>query len=149
MTVGGLVRSLLLLTASSAAGAHEHPRGPAADPGAALAIVTINPEARISVAATGVAPPPARCGTPMTLQVHIINEAGVTASLRPRLVGQVRGAHLSGGGEALTGRREEDRTLFMVLPSPGKIDVTIAFSFDDQPGDLVYRDRVHLILSCR
>src|ERR1700735_3424370 len=48
--------------------------------------ITINPEARVSVALAGQLPPPAPCGIATDLPVKIVNQGFVTAQLEAELV---------------------------------------------------------------
>jgi hypothetical protein len=51
-------------------------------------------------------------------------------------------------GSPLSGQSEEKRLLHVVLLRPGATDITIAFSVAGDNGDLVDRDRVHLLVRC-
>jgi hypothetical protein len=49
--------------------------------------ITINPEARVSVALAGALPPPGPCGKPADLAVAITNQGFVTSQLEAAFVG--------------------------------------------------------------
>src|SRR5580704_15337563 len=69
---------------------HEHMALPADPP----IIITINPEAGVSVTLAGALPPPAACGTAADLVVAIVNQGFVTAQLEAELVDAPSGVTL-------------------------------------------------------
>jgi hypothetical protein len=111
--------------------------------------ITINPEARVSVALAGELPPPARCGIATDLPVKIVNQGFVTAQLEAELVGNApAGVTLDFHPAPLKGLPEELRALRIVLSQPGPMDLTIAFKAHNEIPDLGGRDRVHFLMSC-
>lgn len=111
--------------------------------------ITINPEARVSVALAGELPPPAPCGIATDLPVKIVNQGFVTAQLEAELVGNApAGVTLDFHPAPLKGVPEELRALRIVLTQPGPTDLTIAFKAHNEIADLGGRDRVHFLMSC-
>jgi hypothetical protein len=111
--------------------------------------ITINPEARVSVALAGQLPPPAPCGIATDLPVKIVNQGFVTAQLQAELVDNApAGVTLDFHPAPLKGLPEELRALRIVLVQPGPTDLTIAFKAHNEIPDLVDRDRVHFLISC-
>jgi hypothetical protein len=112
--------------------------------------ITINPEARVSVALAGALPPSAPCGMAADLSVKIVNQGFVTAQLEAELVGDVpAGVTLDFHPEPLKGVPEELRKLRITLTKPGLTDLTIAFKAHNEIPDLGGRDRVHFLMRCR
>lgn len=145
----GMATTASWLLVSSAAEVHDHlhheeqksPRG---------IVVTVNPEARVSVVGHGLTYRSLPCHKPIDLPVKIINLGFVTAPLVVRLVEgapSVRGVTLL--GDSLTGAREENRLLRLSLDDVGFIDLTVAFSAQHDIEDLDGRSRVHLLLECQ
>ena len=116
--------------------------------GAGQVAVTINPEARVSAVLGNAQPRPVKCGDPLPLDVKVFNQGGIMAPLHARLVGAPEYVAIHLEGPSLSGRSEEDRILHVVLLRPGATDITIAFSIYGDNGDLVDRDRVHLLVRC-
>jgi cell division septation protein DedD len=111
--------------------------------------ITINPEARVSVALAGELPPPAPCGIATDLPVRIVNQGFVTAQLEAELVDNApAGVTLDFHPAPLKGLPEESRALRIVLSQPGPTDLTIAFKAHNEIADLGGRDRVHFLMSC-
>lgn len=111
--------------------------------------ITINPEARISVVLAGALPRPVPCGSPVDLQVKILNLAFVTARLEAQFVGDApMGASLEFHPVPLKGVREEFRNLRVTLTKPNFTDLTIAFRAHNETPDLGGRDRVHFLMHC-
>ena len=111
--------------------------------------ITINPEARISAVLAGALPPPTPCGTPIDLQVKILNRAFVTDRLEAEFVGDApTGASLEFHRVPLKGVREEFRNLRITLTRPSVTDLTIAFRAHNETPDLGGRDRVHFLMHC-
>lgn len=111
--------------------------------------ISINPEARVSVALG--APMPARntCGQPITLPVRIVNDSFITASLEARLVGNVpSGVTIDFRPKPLTGQSEDERKITIFLTEPGTKDLTISFKARNDIPDLGGRDRVHFLMKC-
>jgi hypothetical protein len=129
-----------------AAGEHAHD---AASPNDPPIKITINPEARVSVALAGALPSPASCGTAANLSVRIVNQGFVTARLETELAGVAAGVTLDFEPRPLTGVPEELRTLRITLTRPGVTDLTIAFKAHNGTPDLGGRDRVHFLMRCR
>jgi hypothetical protein len=123
---------------------HEHMALPADPP----IIITINPEARVSVTLAGALPPPAACGTAADLVVAIVNQGFVTAQLEAELVDAPSGVTLDFHPDPLKGGPEEFRKLHITLTKPGTTDVTVAFRAHNEIHDLGGRDRVHFLLHC-
>jgi hypothetical protein len=127
----------------------EHPavRSNAADD--APIKITINPEARVSVARGAALPSSAICGQPLELGVKIVNQGFVTAPLEVRLVDSVpEGVAVEFPAEPLRGSPEEHRVLLLILENPGPLDITIAFRARNDIPDLDGRDRVHFFMQC-
>ncbi len=111
--------------------------------------ITINPEARVSVALAGELPSPAPCGVATDLPVKIVNQGFVTAQLEAELVGNApAGVTLDFHPAPLKGLPEEMRALRIVLAQPGSTDLTIAFKAHNEIPDLGGRDRVHFLINC-
>ncbi len=111
--------------------------------------MTINPEARVSVALVGPLPQ-AHPGSPLELAVKVVNLGFVTATLEAELLGEaVPGATLEFRPEPLKGLPVETRTLHLILKRPGTVDLTIAFRTHNEIPDLGGRDRIHFLMVCR
>ncbi|MGH8236160.1 MAG: hypothetical protein ACREXP_03955 [Steroidobacteraceae bacterium] len=99
----------LLSLAALARAQHEghspdHDAGAASRSSDAPIQITINPEARVSVARGGALPPAVACWDAMELAVRIVNHGFVTASLQASLVGSVpNGVALEFSAEPLKG----------------------------------------------
>jgi len=139
---------VLLALVSMAAHAEDHTHHHAAPPsGDAQIVVTINPEARVSATLGAGLPPPVACGEATELKVKIVNQGGVTAPLHARLTGDgARHAALHMDVTNLSGQSEDLRLLHLIPQGPGSVDVTVAFSIDNNVGDLGGRDRVHFLV---
>ena len=112
-------------------------------------VVTINPEARVSVALAGPLPR-AHPGSAVDLAVKVVNLGFVTATLEAELVGEaVPGATLEFHPEPLKGLPVETRVLHLTLKNPGTVDLTIAFRTHNEIPDLGGRDRIHFLVRCR
>lgn len=112
-------------------------------------VITINPEARVSVALAGRLPPPARCGEAAELAVRVDNQGFVTSHLEADFVGEPpAGARLDFHPLPLTGARHELRSMRITLTRPGLTDLTIAFRARNEAPDLGERDRVHFLMRC-
>ena len=127
---------------------HGHP-GKADAAAAAELIVTINPEARVSVA-KGLPIPVVPCGTEAPVRVRVINQGFVTAPLVATLdpVGE-RHVALRFTPARLSGRLDESQEMGLVSIGSNPAEVTIAFSISQEIGDLGARDRTHLLVACR
>lgn len=111
--------------------------------------ISINPEARVSVALGTPIPIRNPCRRPITLPVKIMNDSFITANLEARLVGNVpEGLTLDFRPVPLSGKQEDWRTLTITLAEPGTKDVTISFKAHNDIPDLGGRDRVHFLISC-
>jgi hypothetical protein len=111
--------------------------------------ITINPEARISAVLAGALPRPVSCGTPVDLQVRIVNQGFVTSRLEAKFVGDApTGVSLEFHPMPLQGVREEFRNLRITLTKPDPTDLTIAFRAHNETPDLGGRDRVHFLMHC-
>src|SRR3954447_16021321 len=74
--------------------------------------ITINPEARVSVALAGTLPHPVPCGTPADFSVRILNQGFITSRLEAEFVGDTPpGVNLDFHPVPLKGVREEFRHL--------------------------------------
>ena len=125
----------------------DHHGSPPADD--AQIVVTINPEARVSAVIGAPLPPPAPCGSATELNIKVINQGFVTAPLRAAIVGDgARHVALRMDSTKLSGQPQDSRVLHVIPHESGLVDVTIAFSIDNNIGDLGGRDRVHLLLRC-
>jgi hypothetical protein len=113
-------------------------------------LITINPEARVSVKWTGASPAPVLCGTAADLRVRVINQGFVTGTLEAELAGSVpEGVALEFHPEPLHGVAEEYRMLRVTLAKPGLADISVAFRMHHLSADIGGRDRVHFLLRCR
>jgi hypothetical protein len=113
-------------------------------------VITINPEARVSVVLAGALPPPSACGTSTDLSVRIVNQGSVTARLEARLVDEPPpGVAVELDPAPLRGVAEEKRILHVRLAKPGLTDLTIAFRAHNGIPDLGGRDRIHFLIQCR
>jgi hypothetical protein len=138
----------VILPALAIAGS-EHVHDTPASPSDPPIRISINPEARVSVALTGAFPSPAPCGAPVDLTVEILNQGFVTSRLEAAFVGVPPvGATLDFHPKPLNGVPRELRTLRITLTTPGPTDLTIAFKTHNEVPDLGGRDRVHFLLRC-
>lgn len=111
--------------------------------------ITINPEARVSVALAGALPPPVACGTAAALRVRIINQGFVTSRLEAQFIGNTpAGAKLAFHPQSLKGVPEELRELRITLTKRGPSDLTLSFQIHNNVPGLDDRNRVHLLMSC-
>jgi hypothetical protein len=111
--------------------------------------ITINPEARVSVALAGELPSPAPCGIATDLPVKVVNQGFVTAQLEAELVDNApTGVTLDFHPAPLKGLPEEMRSLRIVVAQPGPVDLTIAFKAHNEVADLGGRDRSHFLMRC-
>src|SRR5271163_746144 len=107
---------------------HDHQKMEAVSPTDPPIKITINPEARVSVALAGALPRPVPCGTPADLSVKVINQGFVTSRLEAEFVGgPPAGVGLDFNPEPLKGTPEERRSLRITLFKPASTDLTIAF----------------------
>jgi hypothetical protein len=144
----GVATASLWLNVSATAEAHDHRHDEEQKPPRGI-VVTINPEARVSVTGRRLTYRSLTCHKPIDLPVKIFNLGFVTAPLMVRLVGNapsVSSVALLGNG--LTGGREENRVLRLFLNHIGLVDLTLAFSIRHGIEDLDGRGRVHLLLEC-
>jgi hypothetical protein len=142
------VATVLITAASVRAHEHEHAleSASATDP---PITITINPEARVSVALAGALPPPAACGTAVDFHVRIINQGFVTSRLEAELVGdKPEGTRLDFHPEPLKGVPEELRDLRITLIKRGPTDLTLSFRTHNNAPDLGGRDRIHFPMHC-
>ena len=117
---------------------------------AAPITLTINPEARVSVAMTGPIPPAVPCGSALELPVRVVNQGFVTAPLEATLVGNVPAdVAVNLDAEPLKGVAEEVRVLRVTSRKPGQTDLTVAFRARNEIPDIGGRDRVHFLVECR
>jgi hypothetical protein len=111
--------------------------------------VTINPEARVSVALAGSLPQPVPCGTAADFSLKILNQGFITSRLEAEFVGDTpAGVSLDFHPEPLKGVREELRHLRITLTRPDPTDLTIAFKAHYEVPDLGGRDRIHFVMHC-
>lgn len=112
-------------------------------------VVTINPEARVSAVVGSSMPPTPKCGEATELRVQIVNQGFVTAPLRATVVGDGKSrVALHMDAAKLNGGPQDIRLLHFMSLVSGPTDVTVAFSIDNNVGDLGGRDRVSLLLMC-
>ena len=124
----------------------------------ALLTVTINPESRVKVA-RGEAPAELRLGTAVPVLVKVVNDAGVTAALRPsspqgdpgakdRLLdlAMVTDKTLSA---ALSGRPVEYAVLLVTCREAGRREATLGFDVGQGTQDLGFRGEVAVLFSVR
>src|SRR4030095_3823467 len=113
-------------------------------------LLTINPEARVSVAMAGPLPPAVPCGSALDLNVKVVNQGFVTAHLEAALVGTApAGVTANLDPEPLKGVPEESRVLRVTLTHPGQTDLTVALRAHNEIPDLGGRDRIHFLVECR
>jgi hypothetical protein len=111
--------------------------------------ITINPEARVSVALAGSLPHTVPCGTAVDFSVKILNQGFITSRLEAEFVGDTpAGVNLDFHPEPLKGVREEFRHLLITLTRPDPADLTIAFKTHNEVRDLGGRDRIHFVMHC-
>jgi len=111
--------------------------------------ITINPEARVSVALAGSLPHPVPCGTAVDFSVKILNQGFITSRLEAEFVGDTpAGVNLDFHPEPLKGVREELRHLRITLTRPDPTDLTIAFKAHNEVSDLGGRDRIQFVMHC-
>ena len=128
-------------------GAHHHMM--TGMPAAPIAI-SINPEARVSVALAGPLPGPRPCAQPIELDVLVHNESFITSRLEARLVGVIpRGVSVRFDPRPLSGKMMDARSLQIMLERPGPVDLTVSFRAHNDVPDLGGRDRVHFLVNCR
>src|SRR5687767_1872692 len=129
---------LLLLLGTAAARAEDHAHHHTSTlPSDAQFVVTINPEARVSVVLGVPLPPPAPCGSAMELRVTVINQGFVTAPLRAAIVGEgAQYVALHMDRTKLSGEAKDKRVIRLTLLKPELLDVTIAFGIDNNTEDL-------------
>ena len=144
-----LLLLFLACALSPAVAQHQHqiPMERAPSSGSQI-VVTINPEARVNAVIGDALPRPNRCNTPMPLAVKVFNQGGITAPLRAHLVDAPQYITIHMDGSPLSGQPEEKRLLHVILSRPEATDITIAFSVAGDEGDLVDRDRVHVLVRC-
>ncbi len=124
----------------------------------ALLTVTINPESRVKVV-RGEAPAELRQGTAVPVLVKVVNDAGVTAALRPsspqgdpaakdRLLdlAMVADKPLSA---ALSGRPVEYAVLLVTCREGGRREATLGFDVGQGTQDLGFRGEVAVLFSVR
>jgi hypothetical protein len=128
---------------------HEQMQMPASPKALPPITITINPEARLSVALTGRLPRPAPCGAAVDFRVKIINQGFITSRLEATVVNAPReGVALDFHPEPLKGIPNEFRHLRIILTKPGPTDLTISFRSHNNAPDLGGRDRVHFLMQC-
>ena len=111
--------------------------------------ITINPEARVSVALAGALPRPVPCGTAADFSVKVLNQGFITSRLEAEFVGDApAGVNLDFHPAPLKGVREEFRHLRVTLTRPDPTDLTITFRAHNGVPDLGGRDRVHFVMHC-
>lgn len=111
--------------------------------------ITINSEARVSVALVGTLPDPVPCGTAAYFSVKILNQGFITSQLEADFVGDTpAGVDLDFHPAPLKGVREEFRHLGITLMRPDPTDLTITFKAHNEVPDLGGRDRVHFVMHC-
>jgi hypothetical protein len=112
-------------------------------------MITINPEARVSVALAGALPQPVSCGKAADLAVRIVNQSFATFRLEAQFADDVpAGVSLDFRPAPLKGVREEFRNLRITLTNPDPTDLTVAFKAHNELPDLGGRDRVHFVMRC-
>src|SRR3954471_7130892 len=111
--------------------------------------ITINPEARVSVALAGPLPHPVPCGTAADFSVKILNLGFITSRLEAELVGDTPAdINFDFHPAPLKGVREEFRHFSITLTRSDPTDVTITFKAHNEVPDLGGRDRVHFVMHC-
>jgi hypothetical protein len=110
-------------------------------------VVTINPEARVSVALSRSLLPAPSSADSVTLQVAVLNDAFITLPLEAVLLDPVHaGVTLEFPRAALTGQPREHRTLTLRMERQGPVDITVGFRLEDERADLGGRDRFHFLV---
>ena len=112
-------------------------------------VVTINPEARVMASLDAPPPPPQPCGSPIELNIKVINKGFVTAPLVASALGDVaRYVDVDMVPRKLNGDAEDSRVLRLIPRGPGTADVTIVFTLENNIKDHGRNNQVHLLLSC-
>ena len=112
-------------------------------------VVTINPEARVSASLSAALPPPRACGSPIELNIKVINKGLVTAPLLAfALEDAERYVDVEMEPQKLNGEAEDSRVLRLIPHGPQPADVTIVFSLKNNIKDHGRNNQVHLLLSC-
>jgi hypothetical protein len=124
----------------------------------ALLTVTINPESRVKVA-RGEAPAELRQGMSVPVLVKVVNDAGVTATLRPSSpqsdpaakdwlvdLAMVTNKPLAA---ALSGQPVEYAVLIVSCREAGRREATIGFDVGQGTQDLGFRGEVAVLFSVR
>lgn len=106
--------------------------------------VTVNPEARVSVARTRIEIPPIIEET-LTLSVGITNEGMVTATLEASLVGDTPAGAALDFAHELSGEARDATTVHVRIPGACVADITVAFRLSKEAPELGGRDRVSLL----
>jgi hypothetical protein len=133
------VPGVILAAALVLASPHHH------GPEGATLVVTINPEARVSVARAGPLPPPRPCGEPIEVSLEVVNEAAMPA----RLAAVSATSDVDVGAlPPLTGAAREHRTLRLRLQGPPPVDADLAFDVGPGTQDVGWRSATHLLLTC-
>lgn len=125
----------------------DHPLVAAKPPAAALIVVTINPEGRVSAVLAADLPRPGSLPSSLELAVRVINQGFSTGRLLAVLVGDPpAGATLDFNGAHLKGVPQEMRMLRITLAHPSPTDLTISFRLANEMPDFGGRDLVHLLI---
>ena len=111
--------------------------------------IKINPESRVTVSLAGPWPPPAPCGTTVSIPIEVLNQGYLTAKLEAQIADAPPGALLQLQSDPLKGTPEEMRTLKITLTNPGPTDLTISFKAHNGAPDLGGRDRIHVLMRCQ
>lgn len=135
-----------LLAHTGHAGDHDHAAHGMPVPSAAALRVTINPEARVSVA-IGSPLPVQPCGGPIEIAIEVYNNARIA----PKLVATALSTDfeiVAQPAPALTGATRERRRLTIALRRSPPVDVELAFDVGPVTQDLGGRSATHLLIRC-
>ena len=112
--------------------------------------VTINPEARVSVARTAASLPQFTCGNTTPWLVRIVNQGRVTSVLNVRLLGEVPAkiVSLEPVAPRLAGARLEYRLLMITVTTVRPIDVTLVVDAGPGTDDLGLRSQLPVLVQC-
>lgn len=144
-----LLSAAMLARAQDQGHLQDHHAGQASTSDDAAIKITINPEARISVALGTRLPPPVACLHSMELPVLIVNRGYVTTPLDATLVAPLNeGVALEFSSAPLRGIPDERRVLRVSLAKRQPLFVTISFRIKNNFGDAGGNDRIHLLLRC-
>lgn len=119
---------------------------PPARPVVAL-VVSINPEARVSVEPTNAALAPQRCDRPIEIGIDVFNDSFTRAPLRAAALSSAFEI-LAQPTPALSGEPRERRTMTIHLNRPSPVEVGLAFDVGPGTQDIGWRGATALLVHC-